>query len=84
MFQAMHKNFVVYFSHELVIVSGLEKKNCTFYFPVFHCSPFLDLWKTSSGKVPGDGREMDDLISSSDSIAVLDKSLNLSGLIPYL
>lgn len=44
--------------------------------------PLLDLQITSIEKAPGG--EMDSKISSSDSIVVLDKSLNLSSVIPYL
>lgn len=71
---------VVYFINELVILSDLGKSHYP-PLPCFPVSPLLDLWITSSGKVPS--READDLTPSSDSaysIVLLGMSLKFSRL----
>lgn len=80
MFQAISKKknlFVVYFTRELVNSAWPRKKSAFFTlgFPMVPFSRFVNnlQWKTPGG-------EMDDLISSSDSIVILKESLNLSGL----
>lgn len=75
---------VVYFINELVILSDLGKSHYP-PLPCFPVSPLLDLWITSSGKVPS--READDLTPILAQLTLLCFQvchLNSPGFICYL